>query len=72
MGYMKVDIVNRPFLQMIIKEVKLSKILSGGEKSVLLTKINDDSFLETIKNEFNQGLFAKEDTKKVIEYIKGE
>ena len=69
MSYLHKDIINRPFVLSLVKKIKLSKIMSSGEKTKLLNKINDYNFLPDIKKQFNQLFFSKEDTDNIITFL---
>jgi len=69
MPYLHKDIINRPFILSLVKKIKLSKIMSSSEKTQLLNKVNDSSFLSNIKKQFNQLHFTKEDTDNVIAFL---
>jgi len=69
MPYLHKDIINRPFITLLVKKIKLSKIMSSGEKTKLLNKINDYNFLSDIKKQFNQLFFSKEDIDNIIAFL---
>ena len=71
MNYMNTDVINKPFISKLTKKIKLDKQMSGGEKSVLLKRLNE-KFLNEIKIKFDKAHFKDEDLIAVLEYLKGE
>lgn len=70
MNYMTIDIMNKPFIKSLIREIKLSRTLGSAEKSSLQEKIKTKSFLGTIKKHFNKEIFLKDDIKPVLDFLK--
>jgi hypothetical protein len=72
MSYLTVDIINRPFIKKLIRTIKLDKQMTSGEKSKLLSEVNKNDFIPSIKRKLNKKHFTDNDLKDIIILLKGE
>ena len=70
--YLQTDFLNEPFKLEIIKKIKLSKTLSGADKSRLKDIIGKSNFIKHLKLHFNKSVYNSNDIEAVIAYLKGD
>ena len=70
MSYMKIDLLNRPFLKLLERKIRLSKQLNGTEKSNLLNKVKNNQFIPNIKKHFNKVYFVEADLDNVLNFLR--
>jgi len=71
MSYLVVDLLNKPFLKLLERKIRLSKQLNGTEKSNLLDKVKNNQFIQNIKKHFNKVYFVEADLDSVLNFLKG-